>query len=65
MGHSPALALNRHLVVDMQVDGSIEATFCFIDIAGYTALTDTHGEVAAADLVDEFHDLIRKSIEPS
>ena len=49
----------------MRVDGPIEATFCFIDIAGYTALTDTHGEVAAADLVDEFRELIRKSIEPS
>jgi adenylate cyclase len=49
----------------MQVDGSIEATFCFIDIAGYTALTDTHGEVAAADLVDQFRELIRKAIEPS
>ena len=31
----------------MREDGAIEATFCFIDIAGYTALTDTHGEVAA------------------
>ena len=27
---------------------NIEATFCFVDIAGYTALTDSHGEVAAA-----------------
>jgi class 3 adenylate cyclase len=44
---------------------TIEGTFCFVDIAGYTALTDTHGEVAAADLVDEFAALIRSSIEPS
>jgi adenylate cyclase len=49
----------------MHEDRPIEATFCFIDIAGYTALTDTHGEVAAADLVDDFRDLIRKTIEPS
>ena len=49
----------------MPEDGAIEATFCFIDIAGYTALTDTHGEVAAADLVDDFRELIRESIEPS
>lgn len=44
---------------------SIEATFCFVDIAGYTALTDTHGEMAAADLVDDFGELIRASIVPS
>lgn len=45
-------------------DRNIEATFCFIDIAGYTALTDTHGETAAADLVDDFAELIRQSVEP-
>ena len=38
----------------MNADRTIEATFCFVDIAGYTALTDTHGERAAADLVDDF-----------
>jgi len=43
---------------------NIEATFCFVDIAGYTALTDSHGEVAAADLVDDFSELIRKYVEP-
>ena len=48
----------------MSVGSSIEATFCFVDIAGYTALTDTHGELAAADLVDDFSELIRASIEP-
>lgn len=45
-------------------DRSIEATFCFVDIAGYTALTDTHGERAAADLVDDFADLVRGAVEP-
>ena len=46
-------------------DGTtIEATFCFVDIAGYTALTDTHGELAAADLVDDFANLIRTAVEP-
>jgi adenylate cyclase len=43
---------------------TIEATFCFVDIAGYTALTDTHGELAAANLVDDFAGLIRTSCEP-
>src|SRR5258706_5784165 len=48
----------------MSVDRNIEATFCFVDIAGYTALTDTHGELAAADLVDDFAELIRTSVGP-
>jgi class 3 adenylate cyclase/YHS domain-containing protein len=48
----------------MTGDATIEATFCFVDIAGYTALTDTHGELAAAELVDDFAALIRTSVEP-
>jgi adenylate cyclase len=48
----------------MGEDRNIEATFCFVDIAGYTALTDAHGEMAAADLVDDFAELIRTSVEP-
>ena len=48
----------------MSVGKSIEATFCFVDIAGYSALTNTHGELAAADLVDDFSQLIRTSVEP-
>ena len=34
------------------LEQQVVATFCFVDIAGYTALTDSHGEHAAADLVD-------------
>src|SRR5512147_3216694 len=49
----------------MGVGTSIEATFCFVDIAGYTALTDAHGELAAADLVDQFGELIRTSLQSS
>ena len=51
--------------VSMDAGTSIEATFCFVDIAGYTALTETHGEHAAADLVDQFGELVRASIGPS
>jgi len=43
---------------------NIEATFCFVDIAGYTALTDTHGEVTAADVIADFSELIMLSIKP-
>ena len=48
----------------MSAETSIEATFCFVDSAGYTALTDTHGGVAAADLVDDFRELLRIHVEP-
>ena len=40
------------------------ATFCFVDIAGYTALTDSHGERAAADLVDGFTGLVHAAVDP-
>jgi adenylate cyclase len=48
----------------MNDGATIEATYYFVDIAGYTALTDTHGELAAANLVDDFANLIRTSVEP-
>lgn len=34
--------------------GRIEATFGFVDLAGYTALTEAHGAKAAADCVERF-----------
>lgn len=36
----------------------MEATFCFVDIAGFTALTETHGAAAAADLIDRFLEIV-------
>jgi adenylate cyclase len=32
----------------------MEATFCFVDLAGFTALTEAHGDDAAADLIARF-----------
>ena len=49
----------------MSTGTNIEATFCFVDIAGYTALTEAHGEGAAADLLEDFTDLIRGCVEGS
>lgn len=48
----------------MTDDSTIDATFCFVDIAGYTALTDTHGGQVAADLVDEFTALVQATMVP-
>jgi adenylate cyclase len=45
---------------------SAEATFLFADIAGFTALTEAHGDEDAADLAarffDEVDDLIRETV---
>lgn len=49
----------------MSADENLEATFCFVDIAGYTALTESHGELAAADLIDEFTRLVTRAFAPS
>jgi adenylate cyclase len=36
----------------------MEATFCFVDLAGFSALTEAHGDAAAADLVLRFTSLV-------
>ena len=33
---------------------TVERTIAFVDLAGFTALTDVHGDHAAVDLVDDF-----------
>jgi class 3 adenylate cyclase/YHS domain-containing protein len=37
----------------------MEASFLFVDVAGFTALTEAHGDEAAADLIGRFQSLIR------
>jgi adenylate cyclase len=32
------------------------------DLSGYTALTETHGAVTAADVVDKFHHIVQQSL---
>jgi adenylate cyclase len=39
----------------------MEATFCFVDIAGFTALTETHGAETAADVVERFTGLAEQA----
>ncbi len=34
-----------------------DRTIAFVDLAGFTALTDVHGDEAAADLVDDFTEI--------
>jgi len=39
-------------------------TFAFVDLAGYTALTEAHGDDAAAGLTQRFCALARQSLQP-
>ncbi len=43
-------------------DIEIMATMGFVDMAGYTALTETHGPRMAADLVERFVELVEPSL---
>lgn len=45
-------------------DDRLEATFCFVDLAGFTALTEAHGDVDAANLAERFAALARASLGP-
>jgi class 3 adenylate cyclase/YHS domain-containing protein len=41
----------------------VEATFCFADLAGFTALTEAHGDEDAADVAMRFADIARRSLD--
>lgn len=43
---------------------SFDATFAFVDLAGFTALTETHGDAEALDLIDTFVAMARASLGP-
>jgi|GEM_PF-596227 len=43
---------------------SQEHTFLFADLAGFTALTEVHGDEVAADAVGRFVDAVRGMLEP-
>jgi class 3 adenylate cyclase/YHS domain-containing protein len=40
----------------------MEATFAFLDLAGFTALTETHGDEAAAALIERFGTLVADAL---
>lgn len=40
----------------------IRATFAFIDLAGFTALTETHGDEDAADIATKFAEITREAL---
>jgi class 3 adenylate cyclase len=44
------------------VSSEAEATFLFADIAGFTALTEAHGDEQAVQLVEEFADAVQAEL---
>jgi class 3 adenylate cyclase/YHS domain-containing protein len=50
----------------LRYDGCVGApslTFAFVDMSGYTALTEAHGDDSAADCATRFYDLSRLSLQ--
>jgi class 3 adenylate cyclase len=41
---------------------AVERTFSFVDLAGFTALTEAHGDLDALELLDRFVDIARRSL---
>lgn len=54
----------RRVIEDLESSARIEATFCFVDLAGFTALTEAQGDEDAADVATRFADLARASLGP-
>ncbi len=59
--HRPAVP-PKHAGAAPAPSKRIEATFGFIDLAGFTALTEAHGDFDAADLATRFADLTREAL---
>lgn len=45
-------------------DAALERSFAFVDLAGFTALTEVHGDEEAVRQVERFVDLARTSLKP-
>jgi adenylate cyclase len=63
-----AVAVAARAAVDAADAGpelvTVEATFAFVDLAGFTALTDTHGDAEAVAAVRSFQDRVRAALGP-
>ena len=46
----------------MATDTHIERAFLFADLSGYTALTEAHGDAAAADIVERFVEIAASAL---
>ena len=48
----------------VQSPNRIQATFCFVDLAGFTALTEAQGDDDAADVATRFAEITRSVLGP-
>lgn len=48
----------------MEAATEIDVTFVIADMAGFTALTETHGNLHAAHVVTRFVELVRATLQP-
>ena len=46
----------------MSLPGGIQATILFADLSGFTALTESHGDEGATDIVARFYDLTQAAL---
>jgi class 3 adenylate cyclase/YHS domain-containing protein len=51
-------------VTDASAGETTEATFAFVDLAGFTAMTEAHGDVHAVAMVRAFRDRAREVLGP-
>src|SRR3954447_21692100 len=54
----------REAQLAFRVVASDTSTFLFADIAGFTALTEAHGDEHAVALVDDFAEAVKRELPP-
>jgi len=54
----------ERVVKRQQSSSRVEATFCFIDLEGFTALTEAQGDEDAANVATRFAELTRAALAP-
>ena len=42
----------------------IETTFLIADLAGFTALTEAHGDLSAASIVSRYMEIVNDTLQP-
>ena len=63
-GKVASKAESWHGTPPMETATEIDVTFLIADLAGFTALTETHGNLHAAHVVTRFVELVRATLQP-
>jgi adenylate cyclase len=50
--------------MDARIDPTVEATFAFVDLAGFTALTEAHGDTEAVNVIRSFRGRVLDNLRP-